>query len=303
LTVVEQVGSKAAPATQTGFNAVVERYFDSTLDLWEDHWGEHLHHGYWDPGETPGARGPDRRAATDRLVRQLVAHAGIPAGAHVLDAGCGVGGSALYLAGEHGCTVEGVNLSGAQVDRARQKAQAAGLAERARFRQADALQTGCADSCFDAVWAVEILMHVPDRAAFFAEALRVLRPGGVLAVATWAVREGELTAQEQALVDQSSRHQAIKSLSTLAEHERLARAAGFEAVATVDWSKAVANSWDPDFAEVPKPQGAQEMRELARTHGVGVLGFFYAGPLMLKGFETGAIQYGAMRAVKPAASA
>lgn len=295
------VDLSAAPASAapSGLNAAVERYYDTTLDLYEDLWGEHVHHGYWDPGEAPGAQGADRRAATDRLVRELVAFAGIRAGAHVLDVGCGIGGSALYLAGTLGCTVDGVTLSAAQVERARQKAREAGLEDRARFHQADALRTGYPDACFDSIWALESLMHIADRAAFFAEALRLLRPGGVLAIATWAVRDGELTADEDALVKQILRHQVMPSFSSLPQHERLAAAAGFERVAAVDWTAAVANSWDPAFALIPKVDGPRAMRDLARDRGVDVLGFFYAGPLMLKGFETGAMTYGAVRAVKP----
>jgi tocopherol O-methyltransferase len=300
---IVEADMSAAPAPAVAFgpglNAAVERYYDTTLDLYEDLWGEHIHHGYWDPGELPGEGGADRRAATDRLVRELVAFAGVPAAATVLDVGCGIGGPALYLAGELGCTVDGVTLSAAQVDRARQKAQLAGLADRARFHQADALRTGYPDGSFDAVWALESLMHIPDRVAFFAEALRVLRPGGVLAVATWAVRDGELTADEDALVTQILRHQVMPSFSSLPEHERLARAAGFESVATADWSSAVANSWGPGFALVPKVDGPRAMRDLARDRGVDVLGFFYAGPLMTKGFDTGVMAYGALRAVKP----
>src|SRR5947209_14223695 len=108
-TAVVDVDLSAAPASaaQSGLNAAVERYYDTTLDLYEDLWGEHVHHGYWDPGETPDTQGADRRAATDRLVRELVAFAGIRERSHVLDVGCGIGGSALYLAGALGCAVDG----------------------------------------------------------------------------------------------------------------------------------------------------------------------------------------------------
>lgn len=288
------------PGIDSGLNTAVERYYDITLDLYEDLWGEHVHHGFWEPGEAPGRNGADRHAATDRLVRELVGFAGVPAGSRVLDVGCGIGGPALHLAGALGCTVEGVTLSALQAARANEKAQAAGVAERARFHQLDALGTGYPDESFGVVWALESLMHLPDRTAFFAEALRLLRPGGTLAVATWAVREGELDADERELVRQILQHQVMPDFSSLEEHERLARAAGFADVATVDWSKAVANSWDPSFAQIQQfDRGRTVMRNLARERGVDVLGFFHAGPLMKRGFDTGVITYGALRATKP----
>jgi tocopherol O-methyltransferase len=282
-------------------NAAVERYYDTTLDLYEDLWGEHVHHGFWEPGEQPGSD-DDRHAATDRLVRELVDFAGILAGARVLDAGCGIGGPAMYLAGPLGCTVEGITLSAAQAARANEKAVAAGVADRARFHQRDALDNGYPDASFGVVWALESLMHIADRAAFFAEAMRVLEPGGVLAIGTWSVRDGALTGQEEQLVAQILRHQVMPSFSSLEEHSRLAAAAGFAGVAVADWTANVANSWEPEFAKIRKLDGGRSMmRDLARDRGVDVLGFFYAGPLMVKGFETGVMTYGAVRATKPAA--
>ena len=288
------------PAIGSGLNTAVERYYDITLDLYEDLWGEHVHHGFWDPGEIPGLNGADRHAATDRLVRELVDYAGVPAGSRVLDVGCGIGGPAMHLAGALGCTVEGVTLSALQAARANEKAQAAGVAERARFHQLDALSTGYPDESFGVVWAVESLMHIADRKAFFAESMRMLTPGGTLAVATWSVRDGELDDDERELVRQILVHQVMPDFSSLEEHVRLARAAGFTDVAMVDWSDAVANSWDPGFAQIQQfERGRTVMRDLARERGVDVLGFFHAGPLMKKGFDTGVITYGALRATKP----
>ena len=288
-----------APA-DGGMTAAVARYYDTTVDLYEDLWGEHVHHGYWDPHARPGADPADRIGATDRLVRELVGYAGIPAGAHVLDVGCGIGGPALHLAGALGATVEGVTLSAAQAARATAKAEAAGLADRARFHRRDGLATGFPDASFDVVWAMESLMHIEDRAAFFAEALRLLRPGGRLAVATWSVRDGELNAAEEDLVRMILRHQVMPSLSSRQEHERLCRDAGFEGVAAADWSAAVARTWDPEYARLPHFERSKTMMmELARERGVDVLGYFHAGPLMKRGFDTGVVTYDALRATKP----
>jgi tocopherol O-methyltransferase len=283
-------------------NTAVERYYDTTLDLYEELWGEHVHHGFWDPGEAPGSGGADRKKATDRLVTELVDYARLPHGARILDVGCGIGGPALHLAGALGAHIEGVTLSASQAARATEKAAEAGLSGRTRFQQLDGLSTGFPDGSFDAVWAVESLMHIPDRPAFFAEMFRLLRPGGTLAIATWSQRDGELSAEDEKVVKLVLKHQVMPSFSSLEDHVRMARTAGFSEVAFADWSSQVANSWDPEFAMIERfENGKGLMRDLARERGVDVLGFFYAGPLMLKGFQTGAITYGAVRATKPVA--
>ena len=82
---------------QPDLNDAVAVYYDTTLELYEDMWGEHVHHGYWYRRE-PGRRRADRHAACDRTVRELAAFAGVSPGSTVLDVGCGIGGPAIHLA-------------------------------------------------------------------------------------------------------------------------------------------------------------------------------------------------------------
>jgi tocopherol O-methyltransferase len=233
-------------------------------------------------------------------VTELIEFGEVPAGSRVLDVGCGIGGPALHLAGTLGCTVEGVTLSAAQAARATERAAEAGLAQRARFVQQDVMTNSYPDGSFDVVWAMEVLMHIEDRAAFYREMMRLLRPGGRLAVASWCVRDGQLAPQEDLLVQQVMRHQVMPRFISLEEHERIAVATGFTDVAHVHWTKNVARSWDSTFTDIRHlDNGRAMMRDLARDRGVEVLGFFYAGPLMLRAYETGAMTYGAVRAAKP----
>ncbi|WP_308167438.1 methyltransferase domain-containing protein [Catellatospora tritici] len=282
-------------------NKAVEQYYDSTIDLYEGLWGEHVHHGYWDLGESPAADGPDRHAASDRTVSELAAFAAVPAGAHLLDAGCGIGGPALYLARELGCRVEGITLSSQQVVRATDRAREAGLADQVSFRQLDAVRTDYPDATFDVVWALESLEHMPDRTAFLAEAWRVLRPGGVLAISTWCIRDGRLDADATGLLDEIYERQAIPSLPPFGCYDRWCREAGFGDVRVHDWTPYVRNTWDPDFAGVERLDLHDHsfLRDLARRRGVAALRFFYAIPLMKRAYDEGVMHYAAVAARKP----
>jgi tocopherol O-methyltransferase len=70
-------------------------------------WGEHLHHGYWDNNESVPR-------AQIQLMERWAERAGIPRGARVLDVGCGLGGSALWLAEQYDCEVTGITISPVQ---------------------------------------------------------------------------------------------------------------------------------------------------------------------------------------------
>jgi ubiquinone/menaquinone biosynthesis C-methylase UbiE len=125
----------------------------------------------------------------DRVGKRTVANLKLPAGARVLDVGCGTGASALPAARAVGNTgsVVGVDLSARLLERARMKAQAAGL-DNVEFRLADMTALNYPDASFDAVVSVFSIFFVPDMEGLVRELWRMVRPGGKLAVTTWGAR-------------------------------------------------------------------------------------------------------------------
>lgn len=109
----------------------------------------------------------------------------VPSGAfvHVLDAGCGVGGTLLALADNLPGRLRGVgiSISGSQVRRARQRARAAGDESACMFLEASYLDVPCR-AAFDAAIMVESLIHSPDPRRTIAQLAAALRPGGVLLI-------------------------------------------------------------------------------------------------------------------------
>ncbi|GAA4681550.1 methyltransferase domain-containing protein [Phytohabitans rumicis] len=276
----------------------IRDHYDGLVHLYESLWGEHIHHGYWAPGEEGG----DRHEAQVRTVRELVAFASVPTGAKVLDAGCGVGAPAVHLAGELDCRVEGVTLSPAQVERAMEKAAEAGVADRTSFRQLDALRTGLPDSSFDVVWALESLELMPDKTAFLREAYRMLRPGGTLAVTTWCVRDGGFDAEESAMLTQICKDFAIPYMLPMGRYATECTDLGFTSVRVADWSERVRASWDVDMnsdAIRALLRDQSHRLRLARTEGVAVLRLIKVVPVMQAAYRRGLLQYAALRAVKP----
>jgi SAM-dependent methyltransferase len=117
-------------------------------------------------------------AATQELAQAL----DITPGARLLDIGSGLGGPARFLAATFGATVTGIDLSEPFVEAASYLAGRCGLADKASFRQADALDLPFEDAAFDLAWTQHVAMNIADRARLYGEIRRVLRPGGRLAI-------------------------------------------------------------------------------------------------------------------------
>lgn len=274
----------------------VRDHYDKLIDLYEEMWGEHIHHGYWDLDrpEVP------RHEAQRRTVRELIAFGDLPAGSRVLDSGCGIGASAIMLAGEHGCTVEGITLSEEQVRRAGEKAAEAGVSDATEFKVMDAMHTSYPDDSFDVVWSMESCELMPDKRAYLAECLRVLRPGGRLVVATWCGRDDRLKADEVRLLRRLYRDFAVSHVLPREQYAALCEDLGYTGVHSADWTDHVRATWKIS-GDIVKPlvRDPSFVWRLIRAKGADTFRFINSVPLMKQAYDRGVMHYGVFRATKP----
>ncbi len=105
----------------------------------------------------------------------------VPAGAAVLEVGCGGGQLACEVARRRpDLHITGLDLSAEQVARARRRART--LGDRVRFVEGSALDLPFETGWFGAAWSVASIKHWPDQRRGLTEMVRVLQPGGLLAV-------------------------------------------------------------------------------------------------------------------------
>ena len=116
------------------------------------------------------------------VAEQLCDTADLHAGWRVLDVATGSGNAAIAAA-RHGCTAVGVDYVPALLERGRRRAAAEGLP--VELLEGDAESLPFPDASFDAVTSVFGSMFAPDHARAAAELLRVCRPGGTIALASW----------------------------------------------------------------------------------------------------------------------
>ena len=166
---------------QTTYHRDIVQYYQDTENAYKDSWDLNnslaIHYGYWDDKVKSFS---DSLARMNEVMKDT---ANIKSGDLVLDAGCGVGGSSIYLAGKVGCKVTGITLSERQADMAKQNAKARDVENLTDFQVMDYCNTSFPDNSFDVVWGCESICYASDKKQFIEEAFRILKPGGRLIVA------------------------------------------------------------------------------------------------------------------------
>jgi len=114
--------------------------------------------------------------ATEELAGAL----SVAATDHVLDVGSGIGGPARYMADRFSCRVTGIDLTAEFCDVARHLTRLLGLEDRVSFEEGDALAMPFADASFDGAYSMNVSMNIANKAGFYEELHRVLRPGAWL---------------------------------------------------------------------------------------------------------------------------
>jgi tocopherol O-methyltransferase len=277
----------------------IREFYDASSGLWESIWGEHMHHGYYGKN---GNYKLDRRQAQIELIEELLLWSGYESSnpaQNMLDVGCGIGGSTLYLAEKFGCQATGITISPVQASRATARSVEAGLDSRVGFAVANALAMPFEDHTFDLVWSLESGEHMPDKAKFLAECYRVLKPGGKLIFATWCHREtdsvaGNLTPSEVAHLKEIYRVYCLPYVISLSEYRAIAAECGFQNLISADWSIAVEPFWDVVIDSAIAPQAIVGLFQAGWQTIQGALSL----GLMSRGYARGLVRFGLISATK-----
>ena len=232
-------------------SSVASAYDSWTNDrLLENLWGEHIHLGFY---EKPRIKKDFRKAKVD-FVHELVRWSGLnklPKGSRVLDVGCGIGGSSRILSDFYGFNVIGISISQEQIKSANELTTNKDFC---RFEIMNALDLKFEKGSFDGVWSVEAGPHIVDKQQFADEMLRVLRPGGVLAIADWNKRDStkhSLNIFEKIIMNQlliQWTHPEFSSIEGFRNNLLISPYCG-SSVEASNWTKYTIQSWNESIYE------------------------------------------------------
>ncbi|RLD21025.1 MAG: hypothetical protein DRI71_09630 [Bacteroidetes bacterium] len=209
----------------------VAAYYNQTQNHYQRWWhlskGMALHYGLW-----YNNTGNFLEALTNTN-KHLAELANINKGNKVLDAGCGVGGAAIFLANKFNADVLGITLSDLQIKTAQGNARKHKVAALTKFKKLDYCNTGLNNGSFDVIWACESSSSAADKQQMVDEWFRLLKPGGKLVLSDF-FRANEKQSEKDQLLDKWVESWAMSPLITTNNLTGLLTSAGFTIHQTTD---------------------------------------------------------------------
>ncbi|KAF5002262.1 hypothetical protein FGRMN_479 [Fusarium graminum] len=288
----------------------IKLHYDLASDYYLSLWGEHIHHGYWPTPESEATL--TKEEAQANLIQLLLETSQLPSNSSVLDVGCGIGGTSRHLASKHGCSVTGITISSKQVEIADRLTKAAVEDEvsskpsndhgftrldqgKVKFLELDAEKMGeffsDQQDSFDAVWISEALSHFPNKALFFRNVMKVLKPGGKLVLADWFKAEGLDDTTFVNDIKPIEDGMLLPPLCTQKQYIDLAKQAGLAAFSEPkDISQEVRKTWDITWSLVQNPS----LWAFALSQGRDGIAFLQSFRAMRRGYANGSFRYAVM---------
>lgn len=156
-------------------------------------------------------------------------------GLRVLDIGCGVGGVDALLVETYGAAhVTAIDVEPQLIDHAVRRMSRLGLSDQVEPRLVDPGPLPFEVESFDVVFSKDAMLHIPDKAALYADVLRVLRPGGRLLASDWLRGGAEDEPVPDILKAWGEVNGLVADFATPDETRRALAAAGFESADVVD---------------------------------------------------------------------
>lgn len=156
------------------------------------------------------------KEAQVKMTEELVKRLQVRKDDLVLDAGCGRGTVACYLARTYGSQIMGIDIVPFELEMAKKRAVREGIKNRVKFYRRDYSQTGFPHNHFDKIFTLETLVHSPDFRVTLQEFFRVLKPGGMLVLFEYSRSESsEFTRREKMMFDLINEKSSMTSLDTM----------------------------------------------------------------------------------------
>jgi tocopherol O-methyltransferase len=271
-------------------------YYDSChndyLFAWCNRDNLALHYGYWDSKDP--YQHHEALLNTNKILYQT---ADIQLPSRILDAGCGLGGSSLWLAAQ-GNQVTGISISQKQIDYANKVAKKRKLSENAQFDLANFCETPYEDKSFDVIWGLESVCYALDKSDFLKEAYRLLRKGGQLIMCDAFLLKNEFTDDEWLTVSAFMKGWVLPNLATRNDFQQMIDGAGFESTTVEDITQQILPSSTHMLETAQKLKPVQKISQWLKLRTQTQTDNYQVGFAQHDFFHGGLAEYCIFRATK-----
>jgi tocopherol O-methyltransferase len=267
----------------------VRRFYDLGSPYYLKAYSQHIHDGYYVTGKE------SRVEAQENLIKLLVEKAGIKTGARVLDVGCGVGGSSIWLAKNLQASTVGITISPVQVELARNLAREQKTDSTFLLMDAEAMNF---PETFDVIWAVGVMTHFKDQEKFIKSGARLLNKGGKFVVFDWMPGESVINPRNDRQIKPVAEGMLLNSLHPLSAYLRWFEEYGFRVIYAEDITARTIKTWDDALSVIRDPGTWKLGRNASLAEIVQILGFFRTIRPMKRAMQKGKIRAGAIVAEK-----
>ena len=252
-----------------------------------------LHYGYWDK---------DTKSHHQALINKnqiLYDLAAISTTDHVLDAGCGIGGSSIWMAKHHGNQMTAITISKQQAEYAAQHAKRQGVSDKTNFQVSDFCATPFEDNTFDVIWGLESVCHALNKGEFLKEAFRLLRPGGKIIICDGFITRREFSDDEWLDIVTCLNGWAVPNLCSRNEFTELLEQNHFNNIAYKDITAETLPSADYMYKVAKRLKPVQMVTQWLGLRSKAQTANFKVGIAQHRLFTDQLVEYGIFTATKP----
>jgi len=248
------------------------------------------HFGYYDNSHRT------EQDAQEKYHQEFAKLLALKPGMELLDAGCGQGVVACYLASRHKVRVQGITITPYEVKAAKKRAHRQGVDAATSFILADYSDPPFSENTFDRIYTTETLSHAIDVKQVLAVFMKLLKPGGSLVCAEYEMDYEHFDATTKEMAEFVKCHAAIHGIYQFGRGQFVSsiKKAGFTDVKEIDWTPHIKPSFDR-LKRLAGPIARTLEKTRLKKHFVNVV----AARLYAEGVEEGVFAYGVYIAKKP----